>query len=194
MPNVRKQSTMRRTKRARLFTQGDLSADCGLYAIAHAIGLCAGGLTKKDYERVFALGVLALERQGALRKAMTVGMTNTTLRNVLREVARRLTVWELALEVRLPFKRKKPRSAALFGKVLSVHLSDGAAAVLIRFSGPDGSDHFTTVKGVSRDSLLVVDSLGMTRLPWRSLTISNRQRDKYRYYVHPRATIFLRLI
>lgn len=188
------QSKRRRTKRARAFKQGDLSADCGLYAIAHAVGLCAGGLTKKDYERVFALGVLALERQGALCKAMTVGITNTTLRRVLREVARKLTVWELALEVRLPFKRKRPRSTASFGKVLAVHLSDGAAAVLIRFSAPDGSDHFTTVKGVSRDSLLVVDSLGMTRLPWRSLTISIRQRDRYRFYVHPRATIFLRLL
>lgn len=187
------QSTTRRTKRARVFKQGDLSGDCGLYAIAHAIGLCAGGLTKKDYERVFALGVLALERQGALSKAMTVGMTNTTLRRVLREVTRRLTLWGLAAEVSLPFNRKKPRSTALFGKVLSEHVSVGASAAIIRFTGP-AFDHFTTVKGVSRDSLLVVDSVGMTRLPWRSLTISNRQRDKYRYYVHPRATIFLRLV
>ncbi len=185
-------STKRRAKSARVFKQGDLSADCGLYAIAHAIGLCTGGLTKKDYERVFALGVLALERQGALRKAVTVGITNGTLRRVLLEVTRRLTVWELALEVRLPFKRKMPRSTALFRKLLSEHLSGGASAVIIRFSGPS-FDHFTTVKGVSRDSLLVVDSLGMKRLPWRSLTISNRRRDKYRYYVHPRATIFIRL-
>ena len=180
-------------RRARPFTQG-LDSLCGAYSIVNAVACCVGNgaLKYSDYEHIFGSAISSLERQGALLFALTNGMTTRTLLRTLHEVAKDLERWPMRLEIRRPFAKGAIVSKQLFAKYIEEHLRDGAAAAIFRYSGP--YEHWSVTRGTTDDGLLLFDSLGMTRLPWRSLTVSHRQRDKYRYYVHPRATIFLRLV
>lgn len=178
----------------RPWRQSDLDKTCGIVSITNAIRLCVGTVVLGRQESVdlFADGAGYLLRRGFLKEILREGMGQHEHLHLVHFLCRVLERrYAIRLKVNRPYrKRTKNIPITIVTEQLAEFLAVGGRAALCSFETTEYS-HYTTIRAVSRSSLLLSDG-DHTRLPLKSCsTASSAHRHGYRYYIHTESVIIL---
>jgi hypothetical protein len=178
----------------RPWRQSDLDKTCGIVSITNALRLCIGAtvLGRRESEELFAARASYLLRRGFLRGILREGMGDHEHAHLLyflcRVVERR---YAIRLKVERPYrKRTRAIPIARLAEQMTEFFAARCGAILISFETAEYS-HFTTIRAVSRSSLLLSDG-EHARLPLKSCsTAASAVRCGYRYCIATESVIFL---
>lgn len=144
--------------------QGALDGMCGVYSVVNAIYLrTPRRLSALDYRVIFKALCQKLENDGRLADVLTGGMSVQVLGKLIDSASAHTEENHgFTIQRRLAY-RTDPENLDTFWQKLKLHLEkEGSGGAIIRTSGRH--DHWTCVRAMSKRSIQLADSDGLSRL------------------------------
>ena len=172
-----------KTKRLRAllpFEQGGLDALCGIYSLVNADKIVKG---TTDHAELFHLIIHHLASKDKLADTLVNGMLLKDVKAIVAEILENRWEWGIR------FAGVGTPNLKDFWKEMHDFLLGGKnRAIIICLSGIH--DHWTVVKGITKDRLVLHDSGGLCYLPRKHCT-TGRTAGSRHHVLHPAQTFFI---
>lgn len=167
--------------------QGSLDCLCGIYSVINATEIVIGKfevdknrIKSKDQKRVLFNDLIGhLAKKNKLEMALTEGLTKIDTRGGLLDIAIRSvkTYQKLIMKKQRAFDEDTETTLEQYWKKLTKHLMQDRTAVIVVISGR--LEHWTCVKRITPDTLILADSGGVTRIHRQKCTIGSEEKGMY---------------
>ncbi len=176
--------------------QGSLDCLCGVYAVVNATEIVIGKFVvvskrskrKSQKKALFKALISYLAKKNQLKIALTEGITEIDTRGGLLDIA----IKSVKTHQQLKMRKKRafdedPETLEQYWEKLTSHLRRDKAAVIISISGR--LEHWTCVKAITNEVLVLADSAGVKFIHRQKCTIG--QEEKGMYTLWPTMTYLL---
>jgi hypothetical protein len=166
--------------------QGSIDCLCGMYSVLNATEIVIEkykfdrSLPKKKNQKRALFNDLVgyLARQNMLKKALTVGIVEIDLRGGLIDIAIKSVKKYQGLKMKKQTAfDEDPDSLDAYWEKLTQHLMQENTSVIISISGR--VDHWTCVKEITSDHLILADSNGMKHIQRHQCVLGAEEKGKY---------------
>lgn len=176
------------------FRQGELDGLCGVYAVINAIRLVLGARSQLlgpcDWQDLFVVLMQSIDHSVGAARAASEGIETKPLRYLLKAAILHLAV-EHNLNIRaspMLTRTERPSFAKLLPRIGNYVRQPGQAILLSVFGS---LNHWTVIRRVSHNSLILFDSSGYTRIALDACRMSyERPKAKGRQHVVPPEALF----
>lgn len=166
------------------YQQGDLDMLCGVYSLLNIVQLL-NPISKKESQKLFFKMLRHLEKtkHQNLSKTIVNGLTFKDMEQLFKVF---LTTENLCWEV--PFHiRDKPDLNQYWNVLLNLLKVNKESCVFIRLRGTH--NHWTIVKAMTKNSLILFDSDGLSRINRRNCCIQSNESKSHLLW--PSNTVFI---
>lgn len=148
------------------YRQGRIDALCGVYCIINTVHYLCGPLNVSQAQKLFAKSMRYLERSNSALSRLQTGTTFEELSDAIENVI----IKNYSINWSRPFYRKRGVSLDFFWTHIQSFIENDGGIVVLCLGGEH--DHWTLVRKVTRHSLILFDSAGLSRLPRKNSTTS----------------------
>ncbi len=155
--------------------QGEVDGLCGTYALLNALRLVVNGrISENAAINLFGTIMQHVEKRKSLGKVCTKGIVTSDVWSILKKV---LCV-KYKINVKRPFRKTDKISVSEFINELRKYFTqDGKRSAIISIEG-NGWDHWTVVRAITKNSILLFDSAMMKKISISKCTFSKKFKRK----------------
>lgn len=170
-------------RRLKPYLQGQLDAFCGVYCVVNAVHYLCGPITPSHAEALFLKLMKYLEHSRSVMRRLSKGTRIKEISKVLDNII----IKDYPIRKLKPFNHNITVTLDELWCDLKEFLSDENSIVILGMDGKHG--HWSLVRKVTNNSLLLFDSDGLQRLSKRHC--STNENNNCLHVLYPTKVLFL---